>query len=267
MKLKTFSTLLKGTAEGTGRVVFATLDVVDKDGDVTIPGAFGNQTAKLVGAHDWSQPSIGLAKVSEDGTDAVADIQFNLQMEAAKNWWQSLKFNFDNGINQEFSYGFDILKESFQERDGRQVRVLEKLKVHEISPVMVGAGVGTRIQTMKSGRTMEQQILELIEVIETAKASTEEVFLRSKALAALRAKEGRTLSRATRNRLSAVLERNQELAAALETLLAETDVPPDDGKTVNLELLEVELKATARCVRCGRLIFGTGTEGCTCLRS
>ena len=219
--------------KGEGTAVFATLNVVDKDGDLAPPGAFGTQMAKLVGAHDWSAPSIGSARVYESADSALADFRFNLDMPSAEEWYKSLKFNYEAGIVQEFSYGYDVLSSRFEEREGRQIRILEKLKVHEVSPVMLGAGVNTRLVTMKStNRTMDEQWLDVEEVVV-------EFIERCKALAALRGKEGRTLSRATRDRLT-------RLAADITRLLEESDaqnlvIPEADGKTVNLALLDVEL--------------------------
>src|SRR5690606_30998985 len=50
----------------------------------------------------------------------------------------------------QWSYGFDIVKHSFGEFEGRQVRFLERVKVHEVSPVLVGAGVGVRTLVAKA---------------------------------------------------------------------------------------------------------------------
>jgi hypothetical protein len=62
---------------------------------------------------------------------------------------------------QEWSYSFDILDASFGEFEGKQVRFLRKLKVHEVSPVMLGAGIGTHTRAIKSdgdgGATGDQE--------------------------------------------------------------------------------------------------------------
>jgi hypothetical protein len=50
---------------------------------------------------------------------------------------------------QEWSYGFDVLDYDFTTIDGQRVRVLKKLKVYEVSPVLLGAGIGTRTVTVK----------------------------------------------------------------------------------------------------------------------
>ena len=228
-KTKSFRTAIKADEAGKGRAVFATLDVIDKDGDVTIPGAFGKQTAKMVGAHDWSAPSIGLAEVSETGGSAVADFQLNLEMASGKEWYESLRFNADHGLTQEFSYGFNILKESFQEREGRKVRILEKLEVFEVSPVMMGAGTNTRLLSMKAdeSRKLEEHFQEVLHL-------NEEFVKRIEGLVALRREKGKDLNDLNKSRLDELLQQHDALAASMKTLL---------GPAVDEDLVLVELEA------------------------
>ena len=91
MRNKDFRCSIKNFDDvGTAQAVFATMGTVDKDGDYTESGAFGRQTAKLMGAHDWSAPPIGLATIHERGNEAVADFKFNLEMDSAREWYQLL---------------------------------------------------------------------------------------------------------------------------------------------------------------------------------
>jgi len=130
--------------QGEGLIKFATLNVIDSDEDVTIPGAFGEQTAPIVPAHDWSQAPIGKAKIREDGDSALAEIKLNLKTDQGRNWYEALKFDMENPPSkQEYSYGYDVLDSERGEHKGRSVRFLKKLKVHEVSPVLLGAGVVT----------------------------------------------------------------------------------------------------------------------------
>lgn len=214
--------------EGSGRAVFATMEAIDRDGDWTERGAFGSQTAKLVGAHDWSGPSIGLAKIREEGNEAVADFRFNMEMASAADWYKSLKFNFEHGIPQEFSYGFDIEESGEGERDGQNVRILKRLKVFEVSPVMVGAGVGTRLQSIKS------QSLRMDEHFSLVVEAIEEFLSRTEDLAVLRRKEGKQLSASAKTRLVAIAERFPEIDQRLKALLEE------EKPTADLHLLSAQ---------------------------
>lgn len=154
MKQFKAATLKQIDERGHGRAVFATLNVVDKDGDVTEPGAFGEQEVFVLPTHNWGSVPLGKGRISEEGDQAVVDFQLNLDTEAGREWHQALKFDMANGTPlQEWSYGFTI-KESEQEtRDGESVRVLKAMDVHEVSPVIVGAGEGTRTLAVKHGGT------------------------------------------------------------------------------------------------------------------
>ena len=140
-------------ADGSAIVVFATLNVVDKDGDITLPGAFGEQTVKIQPAHDWSAPNIGMAKIREVKDEVIADMKFYLNTAGGREWYETIKANYENDIQQEYSYGFNILQEDRRDVDGRNVRGLLKLKVHEVSPVLLGAGENTRTLAVKKCTT------------------------------------------------------------------------------------------------------------------
>lgn len=140
------------SSEGTVLAVIATLDVLDSDGDITVPGAFGEQVAQVVPAHDWSHVWLGKARVYESGNEALAEIKLNLDIEAAREWHSALKFDLAHGSRPlaEWSYGYTPAKFRHASIDGKHVRYLEQVTVHEVSPVMLGAGVGTRTIAAKS---------------------------------------------------------------------------------------------------------------------
>lgn len=139
------------TEAGELEVVFATLGVVDLDGDLTEPGAFGEQIAHFVPAHSWGSPQIGKVKISEEGDKAIGRAKINLRMNSGKEWYEALKFDFEEtGPSiQEYSYGFEIEESGERMVDGRTVRLLKKVKVFEVSPVIRGAGVGTGTLALK----------------------------------------------------------------------------------------------------------------------
>lgn len=159
---KTASGHLKALDDaGVGSAVFATLGVIDKDGDVTLPGAFGSQDVVIVPAHDWTHVPIGRATIREHGNEAIADFRLNLDIAAARDWHAALKFDLATGRPlQEWSYGFHVSRESRGEHGGRQVRFLEALDVHEVSPVLLGAGVGTRTLAAKTADVPPQACAE-----------------------------------------------------------------------------------------------------------
>lgn len=128
---------------------FATLNVVDSDGDVTLPGAFGNQTVRMqpYGHDTWALP-IGKGAIREEGDAAIADLQINL--EIGQQAYSALKFDMEHGPPAiEWSYVFDILEEERGKFDGQDVRFLKGLRVHSVDPVFLGAGVNTGTLSVK----------------------------------------------------------------------------------------------------------------------
>lgn len=131
METKAFVGAVKeATANGAGQLVVATLNTIDKDGDVTLPGYFGRQSAVMVPAHDWQHVPIGKGVVYERGDEAIVDFQLNLDVAAAKDWHAAIRFDLDNPpALQEYSYGFQIKSGGSRKGDfgGRPVRFLQPL--------------------------------------------------------------------------------------------------------------------------------------------
>lgn len=142
---------LKQDEPGTVRLVFATLNIIDADEDVTRPGAFGEQTVRMQGhGHNTRDLMVGKGRVHEDGDKAVCEHKINLNMQAGKETYESLRFDMENGDPlQEWSYVFDVLKSSNGEFQGRQVRFLDQMRVHSVDPVFLGSGIDTETVTVK----------------------------------------------------------------------------------------------------------------------
>ena len=124
--------------------------MVDHDDDLTKRGAFGEQGVVILPTHDFSSVPLGKGKTREEGNEAIADFKLNLNIPAAKEWRDALAFDLKNApALQEWSYSYRPTEYSFEERDGKTIRILEKLEVIEVSPVIRGAGIGTRTREMK----------------------------------------------------------------------------------------------------------------------
>jgi hypothetical protein len=151
MERKTFCSGLKIEGdEGSFRATISTLSVVDRDGDVTLPGAFRDGQLVKVAAwgHNWNVPAVGKGIIHADARRAWVDGQFNLATPAGREHYEVAKFLQEQ---QEWSYGFTIKRSHPGEFGGRAVRFLEEVDVHEASPVMVGAGIGTGTDFLKGG--------------------------------------------------------------------------------------------------------------------
>lgn len=221
----------KAEKEGSFRATFARFNVIDRDGDVTLPDAFtrGQEVRIAQWGHNWGAPAVGKGAIDFDAERAWVDGQFFLDTTAGKDTYLAVK---NLGGLQEWSYGFAILERSFGEFGDppQQVQFLRRLDVFEVSPVMLGAGIGTGTDAIKGATLADES-----EAVLTAVAGLAD---RLKSLADLRAKEGRTLSTANRERLKAHRESLRSIADDLDALLAATE--PDDGKGLDIAALLIE---------------------------
>ena len=227
-RFKPTAELLKGLVkDGHGSASFATLNVIDSDEDVALPGVFGVQSAFLVPAHNWSAsvPPFGKGTSREDGDDAIVDFKLNPDTQGGREWRAHLKFDLEEGEPiQEWSYGYEILDSEKGEFEGRQVQFLKKVRIHEFSPVILGAGVGTGTIDMKSGQTLTTQF----ETVGASLAETLDLLGRCRSLADRRAKEGRNLSEANRTKLAILLKNLGDIKEGIDALLKDTDRKDDE---------------------------------------
>jgi hypothetical protein len=156
---KTFE-LKEISPAGELTAVIATLDVKDRDRDVTRRGFFGTQPTPIVGSHDWDDIMLGKGQVSDaDGRQAILEGRLNLDDPAGKALHSKLRFDLQNPPPLiEWSYAFEILEGGTSTGifEGAEVRFLQPradgspgVRLFEASPVLVGAGVGTGTLTVK----------------------------------------------------------------------------------------------------------------------
>jgi hypothetical protein len=147
---------IKSAAKGEVSAVFSTFNVIDKDGDVTEPGAFTDGQEVLISAYghtSWAGAlPVGKGTIRQTGDEAIFDGKFFMNTEAGRETFAVVKELAGQG---EWSYGFDIVEESFGKFEDRDVRFLKRLDVHEVSPVLVGAGVNTRTLATKGAKRLE----------------------------------------------------------------------------------------------------------------
>lgn len=148
---------VKDADKGQVSAIFSTFNVVDSDGDVTLPGAFADGAPVRISAYGhttWQGAlPVGKGTVRTTGTEAILEGQFFMDTTAGRDTFAVVK---EMGGLQEWSYGFDIDEADQGERDGQMVRILRSLTVHEVSPVLLGAGVGTRTLAVK-GRAVSEE--------------------------------------------------------------------------------------------------------------
>jgi hypothetical protein len=236
---KSFALELKaGADEGTFKATIATFNVVDKDGDVTFPGAFpvGKEIPiSAYGHQSWyGELPVGKGVIGADEKSAWVEGKFFTDTTPGADTYKTAK---NLGPLMEWSYGYDPT-ESVGPDDARlaghaeyagAARGLVKVTPFEASPVLLGAGVMTGTEWVKSMKSpfsdQAEQVL----------ATVEAWFKRSRELAALRQKEGRVLSESNRARLASLADALDTVLGDVRTLLSETD--PSAGKA-SRELVE-----------------------------
>jgi len=141
---------IKDADKGTVDCVFATLGVKDKDGDVTVKGAFSNEDVVIsaYGHASWGGAlPTGKGSIREVGDEAVMSGQFFMDTMHGADTFRTVK---GLGPLQQWSYGYDAKEFSFGDFNGERVRFLKQLATYEVSPTMMGAGINTRTTGAKS---------------------------------------------------------------------------------------------------------------------
>lgn len=214
MKTETKSLLVEKMDDaGRGLARLATLSAVDHDGDTYAAGAFswkegGEQWSPILPAHNRTAMPLGKARVYEDGDAALIDLHLNLDTPAGRDWHSHLKFDLATGRpSQEWSYGFGVVDAAYEQRGDDRVRILRKLDVHEVSPVVRGAGSGTATLAMKSRGSFADQL-------DAAIADLDDLVGRAGDIAALRDGQGRDMSKARLDQLTQVKTRLDALLGA-----------------------------------------------------
>lgn len=234
--MKQFKTFRLKDAEfdddaGQFRAVFATMNVIDSDDDVTLSGAFGDQKVIISGyGHaSWGGGTtalpVGKGRIFEKGDDAIVDGRFFLDTEAGKETYLTVK-NVDE--LQEWSYALPEIDYEFEQRDGRTIRALKRIVVNEVSPVLMGAGVATRLLGIK-----KSDKIKLSDHIEAAGDTIKVLVERLESLKALRESQGKeTMSDAVISEVVELIEAIKGFDGRLHVVI---EVPKPDDFGVEIE--------------------------------
>ena len=136
----------------------ATLDVVDRDWEIIASGSVGRQDVMISPFQHGlgrGQLPIGRGVLYEAEGKLKFDGQLNMELQTARDTWASLEPVADL---VEVSFGFLSLKRDWVEQDSiTALRHLE-LKAKEVSPVIVGAGIGTGITGIKAHQVVAHNL-------------------------------------------------------------------------------------------------------------
>ena len=136
--------------KGEVEAVFATLGVVDYDGDVTVKGAFTEEDVRISAYNHESWKGalpVGKGTIREEGDKAVFKGRFFLDTTSGRDTFGVVK---EMGELQEWSYGYDTLEAEPGTKEGQTVNFIKRQKVHEVSPVILGAGIDTGTVAVKA---------------------------------------------------------------------------------------------------------------------
>ena len=150
LETKAFGALeIKDEARGEVTAIVATLGVVDRDGDVLLPGSFPDGAPVKMSAYghdvvlDGAAP-VGKGIIREVGDKAVFQGNFFMSTERGREAFHTVK---ELGPDGEWSFGFPRsvkqaeLTEEWRAKGAR--RVITGITPVEASPVFRGAGIGT----------------------------------------------------------------------------------------------------------------------------
>lgn len=245
---------VKDADQGRLSAVICTFNAIDHDGDVVVPGAFTDGERVRLSAYNhasWGPGALPIGKgaIRTTDTEAIFDGEFFLNTQTGRDTFEIVK---QMGDLQEYSWGFDILESDRGQRDGEDVQYLRKVKVHEVSPVLLGASVGTRTLAVKgldaakpeelvkalldlgaerAAELLADGELKLIDHLTFAKATVAAVTKRLEAVKADRAEKGKDLAEESR-------ESAKDLADELEPItkaLREVSTSAAEPKGVDLD--------------------------------
>lgn len=155
LEVKAFGVMeVKDAEKGIVEAIIATLGVVDKDEDIIRPDAIkdGSKVSMSAYGHDavFGDAPVGKGALHVDGNKLVFKGRVFLATSRGRETFETLK---EMETDQQWSFGFRIIGAevpSDEERKRGARRILTKLDAFEVSPVIIGAGVGTRTVGVKA---------------------------------------------------------------------------------------------------------------------
>jgi hypothetical protein len=236
---------LKLSEEGTITLAFTQLSVIDKGGDVGLPGSIPTKDVPMsaYGHTSWDGAlPPGRGTIREVDGWGVFDGTFLMDTTHGRDTFHTVKALADL---QEWSYGY-IAETRLGQFEGRDVRFLDKQDIYEVSPVLRGMGQGTHVMAIKSGGPDDS--LPYAEHVTWTLGQVKALMDRTSDRAELRMKEGRSLSGATFEQLSAILDQIGASYGALKDFLA-ANQPTKAADRQAMELLALMGEARALGVR------------------
>lgn len=221
MNTKSLRVQVKDADKGLVEAVFATFDVVDLDGDVTLKGAFDDGAPVRISAFghgSWSGLlPVGKGVIRTTDTEAVLEGNFFMNTAHGRDTFETVK---QLGDLAEWSYSLDDVEAEYGEMAGKSVRYLKRVTgITEVSPVLRGAGIGTRTLAVKGQQTFVDEATAVLAAV----ASLGE---RAAGVMAMRAEKGKGLgaeSAALLGQVEAQLEHLRDVLTPVPSSTADAE--------------------------------------------
>lgn len=143
---------LKDADKGEVEAIVATLGVVDRDREVITHDAIKNGSKVTMSGygHDavFGATPVGKGALHVEENKLV----FRGKLFKTPRGQETLSVLKEMGTDQEWSFGFRVLGSEVPDEDWQKkgaMRILTKLSAFEVSPVLIGAGIGTQTVSAK----------------------------------------------------------------------------------------------------------------------
>lgn len=232
---------VKDGERGVVEAVFSKFNVRDLDGDITLKEAFVPDTRVKISAYNhgsWEsgQLPVGVGTVEVRDDCAVLKGKFFMNTTAGRETFEAVK---GLGDLAEWSYGFTVADQSFDEVEGKISRILKKVNVYEVSPVLKGAGIGTGTLDIKSaGASFTGQCEQVLTELESLTGRGAEILVK-------RREEGKPLGEEARRLLTRIDGELESLKSLLFEPESEPESDEEEADTANEEFVREYLRYIA----------------------
>lgn len=228
---------IKSAEKGEVEAVFSTFNVIDKDGDVTLPGAIKDGAEVVISAYGhqshYGALPVGKGVIRTTETDAKVEAKFFLNTTAGRETFEVVK---ELGPLGEWSYSLHDVVSKAGEINGQRVNFLESIFVKEVSPVLIGAGVNTRTLVAKGLKFSEEG--------DAVLAAVTAYLGRAQEVMVLRSEKGRGLSPESASFLKEIDDVLVKLRALFDTDADESaEVTPEEIKALEAIATDVRRRA------------------------
>lgn len=163
------------TAAGEVEAIFSTYNVVDRDGDVLLPGSMTDGAPVFIGAWNHGSvtgphPPVGYGTIHTTASDSRLRGKFLMNTEAGAAHFEAVKALAEIGIG-EWSYSLLDVVSQLGTFAGQQARLISRVRVPEVSPVWQGASLNTRTLSAKDNAVIEEALRHVAAI--TAKQNAE----------------------------------------------------------------------------------------------